>query len=361
MKRIKKGQKAQSEIITTILLILLVLVAIIIVWQVIKRTVVKGTEGVGIGAFTTSLEIQEAKLWITGGAEVKVHRGAGEGEITSLKFIFEKADGETEIITRKAPDYKMPDELETKVYDFTLNEINEKIEKVSVAPIFGNNAGITVPEDEREIEKDSSGERILDAPVDLISWWMFDGNAEDGVGGNHGTPNGGVDLNYNDAIRGEVASFDGDGDYVNTGTPTIGNKFTISAWINTNINTTGVWRHVFSRDTNGIGYGTGGDMKMRLTKVNIADGPASNSVIGKNQWYHVAVTFDNTNNMTTYYLNGVNDGGGQFNVVFSETSTRIGNSLGYDAFWNGTIDDVMIFNKALTEAEIQAIYNNQKK
>ena len=96
MQRIKKElRKAQSEIITTVLIILLVLAAIIIVWNVVKRTVVTGSEGIGTGAFTTQLEITEAKLWVTGGAEVKVHRGAGEGEITSLKFIFENAKKST--------------------------------------------------------------------------------------------------------------------------------------------------------------------------------------------------------------------------------------------------------------------------
>ena len=364
MKRIKKGQKAQSEIITTILLILLVLVAIIIVWQVVKRTVVTGTEGIGTGAFTTQLEIQDAKLWVTGGAEVKVHRGAGEGEITSLKFIFEKADGETEIITRKAPDYEMPDELETKVYDFTPDEINEKIEKVSLAPLFGNNAGITVYEDERKIEKDSSGERILDAPDDnsMVSWWRFDGNARDSVGGNHGTAYGGTNTN------GNVLNLDGVDDYVEINDDDsldIGvSNFTISVWIKRESFASRMFLVDKYNPSLGISleFSSSDNIRALIYNGTMYEIVTTNAYTDKN-WYNIIWKRDSD---TAYlYVNNVLKGtvDGVDNVdITNNLDLNLGRyQFGNDFFFNGSIDDVMIFNKALSEDEIKAIYNNQMK
>tara|TARA_Y100000310_G_scaffold335364_1_gene417229 strand:+ start:1390 stop:1638 length:249 start_codon:yes stop_codon:yes gene_type:complete len=65
MKR-GKNRSAQASIITTVLIIMLVLVAIVIVYNVVKRTVVTGTESIGTGQFTVQLEIENVVLPIIG-------------------------------------------------------------------------------------------------------------------------------------------------------------------------------------------------------------------------------------------------------------------------------------------------------
>ena len=80
-------------------------------------------------------------------------------------------------------------------------------------------------------------------------------------------------------------------------------------------------------------------------------------------WTHVAATFDG--NTTKLYINGV--------AVGSETSTlsALGNSsepyyIGWtaqtnfatDRFFDGRIDEVAVFNRALSATEIQQLYNN---
>ena len=141
----KRGNKGQSQIITTILIILLVIVAIVIVWNVVQSTVRTGSEGVEIDAFTTQLDIEEVKLDITG-SKVRVKRTSGDAEISALRFIFYDKDGESHIVEK---DTNLPNELETKIYDFTINEINltKGVKKVSVIPVFSDKMGLEIVED----------------------------------------------------------------------------------------------------------------------------------------------------------------------------------------------------------------------
>jgi len=239
-------KKGQAQIITTVLIILLVIVAVIIVWNVVKPMIEESSENIGAGtsAFSVQLEIEEVKLWVTGGAQVTVKRNAGEGEIEGLRFVFEKDDGETEIIEKSIANGDIiPDELETKVYDFDVNEINEKIEKVSIAPDIGGSLGIEVKESDSQIRKDDDGNRIVEEEIpqeiiddlDIVAWWKFNGDFEDSFGDNHGD-NMGTDADANT----DVLVLDGD-DYVETGNngpssaEIAGNELTISAFVKPSI------------------------------------------------------------------------------------------------------------------------------
>src|SRR5262249_55454266 len=77
-----------------------------------------------------------------------------------------------------------------------------------------------------------------------------------------------------------------------------------------------------------------------------------------NTWYHAAVTYDGST--LSLYLNG--------KLEASKTTTAIntqldanGLTIGFrpdeSAYWNGLIDEPAIYNRALSAAEIQAIYN----
>lgn len=83
------------------------------------------------------------------------------------------------------------------------------------------------------------------------------------------------------------------------------------------------------------------------------------------QWYHVTVVYDSNSiaNMPMFYINGV---AYPPDVIFSSPlgsnvsdaalPLRIGGQGGI-RFFDGTIDDVRIYNRALSPAEVQAIFN----
>jgi len=84
---------------------------------------------------------------------------------------------------------------------------------------------------------------------------------------------------------------------------------------------------------------------------------ATMSVIS-GSWYHLAVVWDDTTNVTMVYLNGVSKGQNTSLVTNSIIQPlRIGSyDATTDGFFNGLIDDVRIYNRALSADEIKRLY-----
>jgi RHS repeat-associated protein len=88
------------------------------------------------------------------------------------------------------------------------------------------------------------------------------------------------------------------------------------------------------------------------------------TVLQLNQWYYVAGVYDAAAQTMTVYLNGAPDNGTLVGTVASSQSTSHRDVLigarpddPFDYNFNGTIDEVRIYNRALTQAEIQADMN----
>ncbi|MEH2377385.1 MAG: LamG-like jellyroll fold domain-containing protein [Nostoc sp.] len=128
-------------------------------------------------------------------------------------------------------------------------------------------------------------------------------------------------------------------------------KFTLSAWIKPTTNDT-IERSVFGSLVNDKEYPglrvagntlwfTTGDIKVSTA-----------NVIKQNEWNHIAYTFDGS----TYraYVNGVSVGffNSTLTHVFNTQSLAIGSANGGSNFI-GAIDDVRIWNKVLSEADIK--------
>ena len=85
----------------------------------------------------------------------------------------------------------------------------------------------------------------------------------------------------------------------------------------------------------------------------------SDSTYSADTWNHVVLTIERNGN-AYFYINGVQDGSKSVNdiaIPFSK-DLLIG---GYDKralFFNGSIDDVRIYNRALSQAEITLLYNS---
>ncbi|HPV24314.1 MAG TPA: LamG domain-containing protein, partial [Casimicrobium sp.] len=81
-------------------------------------------------------------------------------------------------------------------------------------------------------------------------------------------------------------------------------------------------------------------------------------------WYHIAVKFDGAG--YTFYLNGLQDGYTADSYGVGTTTGHnilIGrdNSPGEPQFFNGCIDDALIFNRALTAEEVKKLYDETIK
>ncbi len=82
---------------------------------------------------------------------------------------------------------------------------------------------------------------------------------------------------------------------------------------------------------------------------------SGNYVMPVGQWVHIAVTFNGST--AIFYVNGTQTGSGSFSFGPKTDSTvEIGcdNASGYNSF-NGSLDEVRLYNTALTPAEIKAL------
>ena len=99
------------------------------------------------------------------------------------------------------------------------------------------------------------------------------------------------------------------------------------------------------------------DLNGRLV---LYDATAVNTVLTPNVWTHVVATSDGTN--VRYYINGVPDGvvaHGAWSTTPSQV--KIGQDpAGTTQNFLGLIDEVRIYNRALTQEEITAAYNGYK-
>ena len=171
--------------------------------------------------------------------------------------------------------------------------------------------------------------------------------------------------NPNFAYKGAM-NFDGIGDFVNvTSTTDLSpTTFTLSAWVKINNQTL---------DNGGIiskqpGAGTSGyrlSIIQNTRVVRLACGDVSAKTIltptglNSNQWYNIIGVNDGTKGKI--YINGVlvkEDTCG--NSVANTNSLEIGKWTASNDYFNGSIADVRIYNRTLSEQEIEGIYDSTK-
>jgi hypothetical protein len=200
----------------------------------------------------------------------------------------------------------------------------------------------------------------------LIAWWKFDEGsgtiATDSVGDNNGTI---IGATWTTGQVGGALSFDGVDDYVDVGDPADGSldfgteNFSISAWVKQS--DLGTFGGVFSKTsvTNGLGYGLHIEDENRFYfRTGIAGwdktAVTSNTSISTDTWYHVVGVREDTT--LKIYVNGSLDNSttGTLRDVDNTVSAVIGRFYGnFDGHYhNGTIDDVRIYDGALSAEEI---------
>jgi len=214
----------------------------------------------------------------------------------------------------------------------------------------------------------------------LVGYWTMDGSkvnwktgaVTDSSGrGNTGTiTNMATSTGVGAGKIGQALEFDGRDDYVNAGDNTslrITGSFTISAWVKTNQNTTGLYVATKYNNTNGYflgitGTAPAGRMFGGVTTAGTITRRFTNTVLTKGQWYHIVTTYSTagTENM---YVNSVLDNGTQEGTPptsvpsTSGINFEVGSNNGGASKWNGLIDEVRVYNRALSADEIQKLYN----
>ncbi len=203
---------------------------------------------------------------------------------------------------------------------------------------------------------------------DLVGWWNFnEGDARDISGyNNHGTVVGATHVDGVPGTGGSALSFDGVGDYVDLSGKglnhpnTYNGSATVSIWVKPfrhsngfaryiagfhywTINSTGRLQNMVNKPSQGVNYWLYGS-----------------SVIPVNEWSHVVYKIKD-NVAVEYYVNGVLDARHESEhlaIISYSASSAVGAT--FNSFFEGLLDDVRIYSRALTAQEVQTLYAQTK-
>jgi hypothetical protein len=217
-------------------------------------------------------------------------------------------------------------------------------------------------------------------PIDgLIAYYPFTGNTDDLSGYNNNGINNGATLttdrfgNANSAYY-----FNGSSnitvlhqDYLN-----LTEDFSISSWFNmseyTSTYNASMILSKHDETNDGYAYGIWNPNHITTSQIvnfqannywNTATYPDNSGVVSTNKWYHYVVTFDHQQELLKYYLNGnlIFSKNIPFNVLVNNLPLMIGYSKStsgiYLDYFQGSIDDIRIYNRVLDSTNIQDLYN----
>jgi hypothetical protein len=211
----------------------------------------------------------------------------------------------------------------------------------------------------------------------LVGYWAFEDatgtKATDFSGrGNTGTlTNMDSATDWVDGKVGRALDFDGTDDYISIADSTSLNPttaYTVTGWV--------------KFDSLASQYGilvmkSGSEMQYRIYRdrtyfsVDAGAGAAImvDSIISVNTWYHFAEVYDGSGSGNTgrlkLYVDGVNQNLGTYagttvpaSITTGTNPVYLGSHVGVSLFHDGSIDEVRIYNRALSATEVATLYNS---
>lgn len=211
------------------------------------------------------------------------------------------------------------------------------------------------------------------ATSDTVGLWHFNEGSgtlinDESIYNNDGVSYSGnppiqTDLHTPDGKFGSALIFDGLDDFANVShsdSLNITDAVTVQAWVK--VEDTEDFNDIVNKDsydlwlesyTGGENYNEAYAQFSGVSPGNLESNAVRNITLG--EWYHVAVTYDKDggeNNFNLYVNGMLVDSKTSINPINdNENPVRIG-TYGPPDFFNGTIDEIVIYNRSLTQEEI---------
>ena len=212
----------------------------------------------------------------------------------------------------------------------------------------------------------------------LISYWSLNNDTKDYFGGNDGAsvgPNNAT-LNTSGGRIGGAYQFDGTNDHINLGTSSnlASTSMSVSLWVYPK-KIDSVMEYIIAKQLNTGPTTTefrlnklANDQRVQVFFSNTAGwavgGNVSNNNITIDRWSHITFTRNTTH--WALYINGILDMNSSYSGTLYHTDTNpltIGWGYGDTSgvrYWNGSIDEVMIFNRSLNASEVKMLYEGSR-
>ena len=201
----------------------------------------------------------------------------------------------------------------------------------------------------------------------LVGWWGFNGNPLDESGnGNNGNLNGAVLAQDRFSSPNSAFEFDGIDDYMEVLYTYDFEERTISLWFNAD-DISGTWNdanNALTIDSDALNYGLAGVVIDTDSLSLRAGGEAANfkTPTEINEWINVTVV--RKISVTEYYINGILLGTGVSGSLGSAVNPNLNLVIGSGRtktvqFFDGRIDDIGIWSRALDSCEITELYTTQ--
>ena len=215
----------------------------------------------------------------------------------------------------------------------------------------------------------------------LIHWWKFNGDASDSAGSLSTTPIGPV--SYASTVGGQAIVFNGTTTGINL--PAAADmqfqaSFSISAWakLTAYVDPSEIWSTIIfcGDDRNGLDpydlqVDSNGTLQFLLTSPTQAMATNGTAQFPLNKWVFVTGTYNKAAGAQCLYVNGKIDCANYqipnlTPVVPLDPTQNPGIGIGtnnnfpndgYNMGWNGSIADLRVYSRALSAAEVQALYN----
>ena len=167
------------------------------------------------------------------------------------------------------------------------------------------------------------------------------------------------DIPVEQIANAQAMSFNGTDQYIESSfnLPSNTTSFSVSMWVNTtSFSTTQIL--IDNRDSASDGYNCFIDSNTINFRINGTDTSVSTSSLNVNNWFHLALTYDGST-AKIYLDSGTPTQQSLTTTLNINNVTRIGaiSQSAASTFFNGKIDEVAIFNTALSGPKIQQIYD----
>lgn len=202
-----------------------------------------------------------------------------------------------------------------------------------------------------------------EAHAAVVAYYNFENDANNQISSNYNGIVSGATLT-SDGYKGNAYSFNGTSDFIRVNLDVDIDAFpqlTWGAWVKTNAPIGS--NKVLSIDDDGFDRTIGMDKRSFPPGITSMTTFAGSGVVGSGavkyqQWQFIAASYDQSTNSGIFFVDGVAT---SFSSSFGMTAQdfiMIGGNLGYAEYWDGQIDEVFIFDEALTASELAKIQAN---